>query len=59
VAALEMCEIGDEELFGITPTKVINTTAVWQDFGYYRDESGHLCHGAIPNNSKYETRWRQ
>ena len=58
VAALQMAEIGDEELFGVTPTKVVNTSAVWQDFGYYRDENGHLVHGAIPKNTKYETRWR-
>lgn len=59
VAALIMAEIADEELFGINPVKVVNTATVWQDFGYYRDENGHLCHGAIPNNSKYETRWRK
>lgn len=59
VAALSMVEIADEELFGVNPTKVVNTSAVWQDFGYYRDENGHLCHGAIPSNNKYETRWRK
>lgn len=59
IAALEMAEIGDEALFGIKPTKNISTSEVWQDFGYYRDENGHLHHGAIPSQNKYETRWRQ
>lgn len=59
IAAMEMAEIGDEALFGINPTKTIDTSAVWQDFGWYRDENGHLRHGAIPNNSKFETRWRK
>lgn len=59
VAALEMAELGDEELYGITPTKVVDKAAQWQDFGYYRDENGHIKHGAIPNKNKYETRWRQ
>lgn len=59
VAALQMAEAGDEELFGIKPTKVVDVNAVWQDFGYYRDENGRLCHGAIPNKTKYETRWRK
>jgi hypothetical protein len=54
-----MAEIGDEALFGIKPTKNISTSEVWQDFGYYRDENGHLHHGAIPSQNKYEMRWRQ
>ena len=58
IASMQMAEVGDEELFGITPTKVIDTSAVWQDFGWYRDEHGYLKHGAIPKNDKYETRWR-
>ena len=59
VAALEMAEIGDEELFGINPTKTVNVEAVWQDIGYYRDENGHMKYGAIPSTDKYETRWRE
>ena len=58
IAAMEMCEIGDEALFGIKPTKVVDNSAVWQDFGYYRDERGYIRHGAIPKDNKYETRWR-
>ena len=51
-----MAEIGDEELFGINPTKTVNVEAVWQDIGYYRDENGHMKYGAIPSTDKYETR---
>jgi hypothetical protein len=28
IAALSMCEIGDEELYGINPTKVVDTSSV-------------------------------
>lgn len=58
IAAMQMCEIGDEELYGLTPTKTIDISSQWVDFGWYRDESGHLHHGAIPKKEKYETRWR-
>ena len=27
--------------------------------GWYRDESGHLKHGAIPKQNKYEVQWRK
>lgn len=58
VAALQMAEAGDEELFGLNPAKVIDQSAVWVDFGYFRDKNGHIQHGAIPSNNKYETRWK-
>lgn len=58
IAAMEMAEIGDEALFGLNPAKVVDLSAQWVDFGWYRDESGHLHHGAIPKQNKYETRWR-
>ncbi len=59
IAAMECCEIGDEELFGLKPVKVVDTTAQWVDFGWYRDENGRMCHGAIPNKNKYEIQWRK
>lgn len=59
IAAMVCCEIGDEEFFGLTPTKTIDRAAQWVDFGWYRDENGYLHHGAIPKKEKYETRWRQ
>ena len=59
IAAMQCCEIGDEELFGLKPAKVVDATAQWVDFGWYRDENGRMCHGAIPKQNKYETRWRK
>ena len=56
---MQMAEAGDEELFGINPTKVISVESTWQDFGYYRDEDGHMKYGVIPSTNKYETKWRQ
>ena len=56
---MQMAEIGDEELFGLNPAKVADATAQWVDFGWYRDENGRMCHGAIPKQTKYETRWRK
>lgn len=58
IAAMECCEIGDEELFGLKPTKTVNMSSQWVDFGWYRDENGNMHHGAIPNKNKYEIRWR-
>ena len=55
---MECCEIGDEELFGLKPTKTVNMSSQWVDFGWYRDENGNMHHGAIPNKNKYEIRWR-
>lgn len=59
IAAMECCEIGDEELYGLKPTKTVDLSAQWVDFGWYRDESGHLKHGAIPKQNKYEVQWRK
>ena len=59
IAAMECCEIGDEELYGLKPTKTVDISSQWVDFGWYRDESGHLHHGAIPKQNKYEVQWRK
>lgn len=59
VAAMQCAEIGDEELYGINPTKVVGVESNWEDFGYYRDENGHMQYGVIPNKSKYTTQWRE
>lgn len=58
IASMQMAEAGDEELFGINPSKTVDVSAIWEDFGYYRDETGHIQHGVLPNKSKYETRWK-
>ena len=51
IAALQMAEIGDEALTGITPIKPTVTRKTWQDIGYYRDENGYLRYGVIPNKN--------
>lgn len=58
VAAMGQCEAADEELTGITPTSLINTSKTWVDVGYYRDEKGFVRYGMIPNKNTWETRWR-
>ena len=49
IAAMQMAEIGDEALTGITPMKPTVTNKTWQDVGYYKDERGILRYGIIPN----------
>lgn len=51
IAAMSCCEIGDEALTGITPTKPVVTSKTWQDIGYYKDSKGYLRHGVIPNKN--------
>lgn len=48
VAALQMAEIGDEALTGVTPKSEKFTTKEWRDIGYYVDETGHKVRGVIP-----------
>lgn len=45
VAAMQMCEIGDQEMMGITPKPV--EEEVWQDIGYYKDSRGYIRRGII------------
>lgn len=51
VAAMQMCEIGDEEMMGITPKPV--EEEVWEDVGYYRDSRGYLRQGVINGGNTY------
>lgn len=48
VAALSMVEIADEELSGIAPSEANKAQREWRDFGYYRDENGHIKFGELP-----------
>lgn len=52
VAALQCCEIGDEALTGITPSKPIVAKSTWQDIGWYTNEKGYKQYGVIPNRNK-------
>lgn len=49
VAAMQMTEIGDQEMMGITPKA--EPEEEWQDVGYYRDARGILRLGIINNDT--------
>lgn len=48
IAAMGMCELGDEEIKGITPKAVENVDDKFEDFGYYYDDRGIKRFGLIP-----------
>lgn len=48
VAALEMCEMADEELTGINPKVKNEVTKTWKDIGWYIDDRGYKRYGIIP-----------
>jgi len=51
IAAMSCCEIGDEALTGIGPSKPVVTQKTWQDIGWYKNEKGYLQYGIIPNKN--------
>lgn len=53
IAAMGLCELGDEDMMGVTPRQVENTDDSFQDFGYYIDpETGYRRQGIIPKKIK-------
>lgn len=46
VAAMQMCEIGDQDMMGITPRK--QEPDAWEDIGYWKDSTGRMNYGIIP-----------
>ncbi len=49
IAAMGLCELGDEDMIGVTPRQIENTDDSFQDFGYYIDpETGYRRKGIIP-----------
>lgn len=50
VAAMQMCEIGDQELMGIVPKE--EEPEEIGDVGYYRDEKGYKRWGVVPNKQE-------
>lgn len=53
IAAMGLCELGDEDMMGVTPRQVENTDDSFQDFGYYIDpETGYRRQGMIPKKIK-------
>lgn len=53
IAAMGLCELGDEDMMGVTPRQIKNTDDSFQDFGYYIDpETGYRRQGIIPKKIK-------
>lgn len=52
VAAMGMCELGDEELGSVSPIVKDNINKQWRDIGYYKDEDGIMRFGVIPSNKE-------
>lgn len=53
IAAMGLCELGDEDMMGVTPRQIENTDNSFQDFGYYIDpETGYKRQGVIPKKIK-------
>lgn len=48
VAAMAMCEVGDEELNDIAPREQKEYIEEFKDIGYYKDEKGYTRFGVIP-----------
>ena len=49
IAAMGLCELGDEDMMGVTPRQIESTDDSFQDFGYYIDpETGYRRKGMIP-----------
>lgn len=55
VAAMGMCEVGDEELSDIIPKVNIQEKKEFRDIGYYKDEKGYTRYGIIPKASQRQT----
>ena len=51
VAAMSMCEVGDEELNDIIPREYKPVSSNFQDVGYYKDENGYTRFGLIPKQN--------
>ena len=48
IAALGMCELGDEELSGVAPKQIDDQSNRFQEFGYWTDSFGIKHKGIIP-----------
>ncbi len=52
VAAMQMCEIGDQDMMGISPKE--EAQEIWDDIGYYTDSRGKKVYGIISKNNNNE-----
>ena len=57
VAACQMCELGDEELTGVTAKSTDIKVKKLPMLGYYTDEYGKKQYGVIPDRDIHETKW--
>lgn len=49
IASMGMCELGDEDMMGLTPIITEKTDDSFKDFGYYKDPvTGYTKYGIIP-----------
>ena len=55
IAAMEMAEIGDEELMNIRPAAQDKLAKEWENIGWFTNEKGYKEYGVIPQ--KNGTRW--
>jgi hypothetical protein len=51
---MQMAEIGDEDMTGLTPSVVDSIKNQWRDIGYYIDENGYRRRGIIPNDRNWK-----
>lgn len=52
IAAMGMCELGDEELSVKKPEAREPKTKAFRDIGWYKDERGYKHYGVIPKNKE-------
>ena len=57
VAAMAMCEVGDEELSDVLPRVKEPISNNFRDIGYYKDERGYTRFGVIPETVQYEAKF--
>lgn len=52
IAALGMAELADEELSGVIPREIEETSSEWQEMGWYTDSKGYKHFGIIPKQQQ-------
>ena len=58
VAAMQMCEIADEEISEFVPVEQKPISEQFSDIGYYRDNNGYLHYGQIPKTNTPNVAYR-
>ena len=47
-----MAELADEELSGVIPREIEETSSDWQEMGWYKDEKGYKHFGVLPQQQR-------